>query len=47
MYLLVSFAICRTGLRATNVVTAGDLVPAGPVFVTPDLKLHLGTLISS
>jgi len=31
-------AIFKTGPRATNVVLAGDLVPAGAVLVTPALE---------
>jgi len=35
------YAIVRTSPRETHVVRAGDLVPAGTMLVTPDLRcLH-------
>ena len=37
-YLPFYYPIFRTGLRATDVVAAGDLVPAGPGLVTPALE---------
>jgi len=32
------YAIVSTSPRTTHVIHAGDLVPAGTVLVTPDLK---------
>lgn len=44
---LASFAISRTGLRATNVIIAGDLVPTGTVLGTTGLRYgnaHISTI---
>ena len=41
------YAIVRTGPRATNVVRAGDLVPAGTMLVTPRYALSQWAMTGS